>query len=89
MTDAINEVDVAVSLMREAMKLLDADESGQAAKHLARAIEAAPTRPSKTINSRTNAKTGQGERACTVQDGDATKPAPAARIKSCAKGIGG
>lgn len=45
MTDTIDESAVAVSLMREALTLLDAKEAEEAASHLKRAIDAAANLP--------------------------------------------
>lgn len=45
MTDTIDEGAVAVSLMREALTLLDAKEAEEAAAHLKRAIDAAVNLP--------------------------------------------
>jgi hypothetical protein len=45
MTETIDESAVAVSLMREALTLLDAKEAEEAAAHLKRAINAAMSLP--------------------------------------------
>jgi len=45
MTDPIDESAVALSLMREALTLLDTEETATAADHLRRAIEAVMNLP--------------------------------------------
>jgi len=45
MTDPIDESAVALSLMREALTLLDTEETAVAADHLRRAIEAVMNLP--------------------------------------------
>ncbi len=48
MTDPIDESAVALSLMREALTLLDTEETAAAADHLRRAIEAVMNLPPHT-----------------------------------------
>ncbi len=50
MSDSIRGIDIAVSLMREALSLLDGPENAAIAEHLRRALSAAAAQPSAQPN---------------------------------------